>query len=214
MDLNFKFDVEKLKALPLPLRIVGAVILGDLLVLIICWLLFDDMLSERVAVVDNLRAQAAQVRRQSSDYRKQIDQYPQLLAQYNEAIAKGVLVDVDRLKLVNEAQDSATHNHLADLHFKVESEKLNRDAGPHYRLDSTMVTFDSGALLDTQAMAFWDEVLNHLPAHYQGVEARLERKREVDPSVIAEIRAGKPVSLVNMKIAFRLQSLHSTQEGQ
>lgn len=214
MDLNFKIDAEKLKALPLPLKIVGAVILGDLLVIIISWLLFDDMLSERVGAVDNLRAQAAQVRRQSLDFRKQIDQYPQLLAQYNDAIAKGILVDVDRLKLVNEAQDSATRNHLADLHFKVESEKLDRTAGPHYRLDSTMVSFESGALLDTQAMAFWDEVLNRLPAHYQVVEARLERKRDVDPAALADIRAGRPVSLLTMKISFRLQSLRSTQEGQ
>lgn len=215
MDLNFKFDVEKLKALPLPLKIVGGVILGDLLVVIICWLLFDDMLSERVSSVDNLHRQVAQLRRQSADFRKQIDMYPQLLAQYKDALAKGILVDVDRLKLVNEAQDSGTHSHLADLHFKVESEKLNRDTGPHFRLDSTMVTFESGALLDTQVMSFWDEVLNRLPAHYQIVEARLDRKKEVDPAAVADIRAGKPVSLISMKIAFRIESLRSTQqEGQ
>ncbi|HIJ63639.1 MAG TPA: hypothetical protein HPQ04_13170 [Rhodospirillaceae bacterium] len=215
MDLNFKIDVEQLKALPLHLKIVGGVILADLLVVLVCWLLFDDMLSERVAVVDGLRGQVAQLRRQSADFRKQIDQYPQLLVQYNDAVAKGILTEVDRLKLVNEAQDTATRNHLPDLHFKVESEPLIRESGPRFRFDSTLVTFESTALLDTQVMAFWDEVLNRLPAHYQVVEAKLERKKDVDAAAIGEIRAGRPVSLVGMKLSFRIQALRSAQqEGQ
>lgn len=214
MDLNFKIDAEKLKALPLRLKIVGGVILADLLVVFFCWLLFDDMLSERVAVVERLRGQVGQLHKQGTDFRHQIDQYPQLLEQYKDALAKGVLTDLDRLKLVNEAQDAATRNHLPDLHFKVESEKLSRDTGPHYRLDSTMVSFESGALLDTQAMAFWDDVLNHLPAHYQVVDAHLEKKRDIEAPVLADIRAGRPVSLVGMKISFRVQSLRQAQEGQ
>ncbi len=215
MDLNVNIDLAKLKALPRPLKVVTAVILADLLLVGAILLAFSDMVDERLARVDQLRGELSRLRHENVELHRQIDHYPEMLARYNAAVAGGIFASLDRLKLVNEAQDYGGQHHLANLHYKLEAEKAAPAGTAKYRLDSTVVTFESGALLDTDAMAFWDAVFSHLPTHYQVAEASLERLHDINPRMLADIRSGRPVSAVAAKITFRAESLSSTApEGQ
>ncbi|HIJ38900.1 MAG TPA: hypothetical protein HPP80_08400 [Rhodospirillaceae bacterium] len=215
MDINIALHVEKIKALPRPLKIVAAVILFDFLLVGFSWLLLSDLLDERSSEIQQTRSQAALLRKQNSDLRKQIDQYPVFLARYNDALGKGIMTEIDRLKVVSEAQDLAVRHHLVDLHFKVEGELQKIETNSHFQLDNTIITFDSGALLDQQVLAFWDEVLGRLPTHYQVQELTLERRRDPDGNAQADIRAGRPVSTLGMKISFKTQALRPiAAEGQ
>ncbi len=212
MDLNVNIDLAKLKALPRPLKVVAGVILFDLLLVALALLAFSDMVDERQARVDQLRGELSRLRHQSAELRKDINEYPDLLARYNDAAAKGIFSGLDRLKLVNEVQDYAGQHHLANLHYKLEAEKLSVSGDAKYRLDSTIVTLENGALLDTDATAFWDRVFDRLPTHYQVAEASLERMHDIDQALLGDIRSGRAASAVAAKIIFRTQSLVPTAQ--
>jgi hypothetical protein len=225
MDLNVKIDPAKLKLLPRSLKVVLVVLLADLILLAAANLLLSDEVEQREAQVGQLRAQLGQLRHQNTEVRRQIAEYPQLSKRYEDAIAKGVMAGLNRLQLVNNAEALATRHHLSDLHFKVEGETAvaataaaptGRSSAPPPKAkfvpEATIVTFDSGALLDSHAMDFWDDVLNGLPTHYRVVEASLERIHDIDGKVLASVRAGQPASPVKMKIAFRAVTLHPASQ--
>jgi cell division protein FtsL len=199
--------MAKLKSLPRPLKIVCAVILADLLALGGTYFIYDDLLSDQQAEVDQLRGQFAQARRQNTELHRQITQYPQLVELFEAARRKGMLDSLDRMKLVNDAQAYASDRRIGSLHYKLDPEDVKTEAGAKYRLTTTQATFEGGALLDGDAMAFWDDLLGNLPSHYKVTEASLERLRDVNPPLLAEIRAGHPVSLVGVKLSFRWSGL-------
>ncbi len=203
------FDREKLKALPRRLKIVFAVILAELIVIMGAYVLGDE-LDEREARVVQLRSQLTQARQQTADLRRQIDQYPELRRRYDAAIEKGIAGNLDAVKLITDAQDSAARHYLANLRYKVEPLVQKGTAAEKYRIGATLVNFESGAVLDTDAMAFWDEILRSLPSHYHIVEASLERTGEIDANLLNNLRAGRPVSAVRVKMSFQWLSLHST----
>lgn len=209
MNLKLQFDREKLKALPRRLKIVFAVILAELIVIAGAYVLGDE-LDEREARVVQLRAQLTQARQQTADLRRQIDQYPELRRRYEAALEKGITGNLDAVKLVTDAQDSATRHYLANLRYKVEPQVPKGTVPEKYRAGSTLVNFESGALLDTDAMAFWDEILQSLPSHYHVVEASLERTGEIDANLLKDLRAGRPASAVRVKMSFQWLALRAT----
>ncbi len=211
MDLSFLSDTEKLKALPRRLKIVAIVILADLVIIGASALLSDD-LDERAAMAEQLRTQLGQLRQQSRDLRHQIDEYPDWRRRYDAAVDKGILHNLDQVKVVNEAQDLAGEHHLVDLRYRLEPQDHREATTGHFHSSSTLVTFEGGGLLDTDAMAFWDEILVGLPSHYHVVEASLERVGEVDSKLLADVDAGRPSRLIRLKMSFQWRALHAATD--
>ena len=214
MEIDSVVIKEKLKALPRPLKIVALVILGDLLLIGAALVALDEQVSVDQARSDQLRGQLTQLRRQNNDLRTQVAHYPDLLKHYDEAVAKGMLTPLDRIKLVNEVQDSAASHQIANLHYKLEDEDIKADPKERLHLVSTRVILENSGLLDTDTLSFWDDVLAAVPAHYQVLEASLERSRDPDAVALGEIRNGRTLPLLNAKISFRAASLQKpVQEG-
>ena len=207
MELDTKQLVAKFMSLPRGLRIVSAVAAGDLVFVAAAMFVLNSQMEDQQAHVDELHSKFNQLRKQNTDIRKEMGEYPDLLNRYNVAIEKGIMAKTDRLKLVNGAQDRSSHFHIPDLHYKLETESKVPSQNVKYHLDSTLVTFENGGLLDTEMMAFWDELLANLPAHYRVAEATLERKHDVDARLISDIRAGRLASTVSARLTFHWTSL-------
>ena len=203
VDITLEIDIKKLKALPLRLRVVAGVIAFDLAFLLLGYMVLDDVMAERVIAVEQARTQLADARRQNADIRKQLDDYPALRQRYEDSIAKGLTSSLDRLKLIQYAQSQAAARHLGDLHFRMADEAGDRDRSTKYRVETDRVAFESGGLLDTDAVAFWDSIFNQTEGHYRLVEASLERTQDVNSQVLTAVRHGNPVSLLKAKIEFQ-----------
>jgi hypothetical protein len=209
IDLSF----AKLAALPRRLKIVVLVILLDLLLIAAAAFVDSGDLGEQAARVGQLRGQVAQLRRQGGELRSQIARYSDLLDVYNRAVAAGLLQRPDGTRLVSAITGYAGQCHLVDLHYRLEAEDVTKDPKARYQPSVTVVSLESGATLDSDVMTFWDDVLDSLPAHYRVNEATIERTRSLTPSVLADLRAGRPVSLVNARLSLRWSSLQKTEEG-
>lgn len=205
MDINFKIDIAKLKALPRPIKIVAAVLAVDILAVVLGFVTLDDEVTEREARVDQLRGQLRQLHKQVGDLDKLVTEYPSLRDQFAAAQAEGAFLPQDRLKLANEAQGLADAHHLPDLHYKMETIPEKPPAKGNFTLASSLVTFESSAYLDSDAMAFWDEILSALPSHYQVIEATLEQGADFSPALMSEIRNGHNPDLVKVNLSFRWQ---------
>ncbi|PKU26519.1 hypothetical protein [Telmatospirillum siberiense] len=213
MSAELRLDMTRLKALPRRLKIVLAVILTEVIVILGAYAV-ETVVDEQESRVAQLRAQLAQARRQSAELRRQIDQYPELRRRYAAAGDKGVLDNPNAVKLIADAQDMAGRHSLANLHYKVEPQAVAGPAQEKYRIGSTQVSFESGALLDADAMDFWDEVLQSLPSHYHVVEAGLERTADIDADLLNNLRAGRSVSAVRVRLSFQWLTLRTpAQEG-
>jgi hypothetical protein len=211
--MQINLDMARFNALPLRLKLVAAVIALDLLLLAVAAFFEDQELHERQAAVGQLRGQVAQLRRQSADLRQQLARYPELLAHFKGASEKGLLQKRDAEKLVEAVTDFSAIHQVQNLHYRLEAEDIKPDPKARYLLGSTIVSLEGGSVLDGDALAFWDEVLGSLPAHYRVTEATIEKVREVSPQVLADLRAGRPVPLVHAKLSLRWSSLQRVGEG-
>jgi hypothetical protein len=208
MELAIAIHTEKLKALPRRIKVAGGVAIGGLLLIAVAFLI-NDVLGDQEAEVARSRSRLIQLRQQSAELRRQVDQYPQLRQRYQDALDSGLMTSLDRVGLVNEAQNLATRFHLADLQYKLEAQDSKSVLIGRYKLGATTINFDSGALLDTDALAFWDALLAALPAHYQVSEASLERTADVTPTLLNRIRQGQPETTVKVKLSLRWEAMHS-----
>jgi hypothetical protein len=215
MEIDVKALIEKAKGLPRPLKIVGIILALEIIAVGAAELILSDELEDRQSRVNQLRADLSQVRKQNADARKQISQYPDMLVHYNQAIAGGVTANIDRLKLLNDVQDFAVHRFVGGLHYKLDTDSEKPDPKVKYHLESTSAAFDGGGLLDTEVLALWDDIFTDVPAHYRVTEAFIERRRDVDNSLLADIRAGRPAAMLGMRLSLRWSSLRpNSQETQ
>lgn len=203
VDINIEIDIKKLRALPMRLKVVAGIIVFDLAVLLLGYMVLDDVMAERVEAVERARTQLADVRRQNADLRKQLDEYPKMRQRYDEEVAAGLASSLDRLKLVQYAQSQAAARHLGDLHFRVADEAGQREQSKKYRVEMDRIAFESGGLLDNEAVSFWDAISTQSQGHFRIVEASLERTQDVNPGILTAIRHGNPVSLLKTKIEFQ-----------
>ena len=207
MNLSASIDVEKLKALPRRLKIVGGVVAGGLAFILTAFLI-DSGLNDQEVQVGQLRGRLSQLRQQSADLRRQVDQYPELRAHYESAIKSGILAPFDRVGLVNNAQDLAGRYHLANLTYSLDPQNSGTAAAGKYQQGAVLVDFENGGLLDVDVMAFWDELLTDLPAHYKVVSASLDRTGSIDGAFLNAVRTGQPASLLHAKVEFMWIALH------
>jgi len=213
VDINI--DLAKLRALPLRLKVVAAVIAVDAVFLLAAYMALDNLMAERVARIDRLKASFTQLRKQNTDIHKQLDEYPALRQRYETAIAAGLAVPLDRLALVQAAQDSAGHHHLNDLHYKLTAEATGPEANnnPHFHTESDRIVLDNGGLLDTDVLAFWRDVATRVDGHYRIAEITLERSGEIDAASLGNIRRGNPISLLKAHFDLQWTGLQATASG-
>ena len=192
--------ISKLRAFPLRLKVVGGIIALDLGVLLLGYMVLDDVMAERAALVERTRVQLADAKRQSMDLKKQVDSYPQLRRQYDEAIEAGLTTSLDRQDFVQFAQGEAGRHYLSDLRFRLSDEPGDHEHSARYRVDIDRIIFENGGLLDTEAISFWAAVLAQAKGHYRLAEASIERVQDIDPAVLSAIRHGNPVTVLRAKI--------------
>src|SRR5579863_4828445 len=145
----FNVWLKKFRALPLRLKILGGVIVFDLFVLVLGYMVLDDVMAERVAAVEQARAQLTEAKRQNAELRRQLDSYPQLRHHYDDVIASGLMATLDRRNFVQFAQGQAAQHYLSDLRFRLADEPGEHEHSPKYRVEIDRVVFESGGLLDT-----------------------------------------------------------------
>lgn len=211
MTADRRRDFARLNALPRRLKVVLAVVLVELLIILGAYWV-DDSLVEQEAKVAQLRSQLLLSRRQSAELRRQIDQYPQLRGRYAAALERGVFDSPNAVKFIADAESMAARHFLLNLRYKVEPQVAPPVAREKYSVGWTQVSFESGALLDGDAMDFWDEVLQSLPSHYHVVEASLERAADIDGTLLNELRAGRPVAAVRVRLSFQWLSLRTAAQ--
>jgi hypothetical protein len=213
MDLNLAINLDTLKGLPRRLKITVAIIAVEVILIGASFMLSDEI-EEAAARVVQLRNQLTQVRQQNTNLRRQIDQYPELMRRFKVAVDKGIFTDLNRVKMVSDAETVANGLHLGDLRYKLELKDPQGGGFGKYRLGAVLISFESGALLDTEAMTFWDTVLSTVPAYYHVVDASLERAAEVDSGLLTNVRAGRPASAVRAKISFFWAGLRPPGQGE
>jgi len=193
-------DIDKLKRMPLRLKVMAGFIALDLLVLVLGYVVLNDVMAQRVAEVDRLRAGVSEVRRQNADLRRQVDEYPELRQRYDGAIAAGIAAPLDRLALVKFAQDWAAHHHLSDFHYRLAADSAKPAASPRYRVDTERIVFENGGLLDSDERTFLQDLLARQPGHFRLAEIEISRIHDIDSAYLTNIRHGNFTPALKAKI--------------
>ena len=210
--VEFNIDMQKLKAVPTRLKVVSGIVAFDLTVLLLGYLVLDDLMSERAAAVDRLRMELSQARQQNSELHKQVDTYPQLRHQFDEIMATGLTAAFDRANYAQFAQGKATQYHLTDLQFRVAGEAGDHPHSTKYRQAVDRAVFENGGILDTDAMSFWAALLDQARGHYRIVEASLDRMQDVSPLLLSGIKQGGNPSDLKAKIELQWVGIQSYEQ--
>jgi len=213
MALTVSQVIGQAKSAPRALKVFAAIAAIDLIVLLFAALLLEDQVGNQTAQVEQLKAQLTAARAKVETTRKQIDRLPELRQLYDAAISDGVLADQDRLKFVSRAQDLAKQYRLSDLHYKLDPEDSTPLNPSAFHLVTTPIILTGAGLLDTDVLAFWEDLLGKLQAHYQVTKATLARSDTGSQEALGLIRQGQPVSLVKAELEFRWVSLRKASEG-
>ena len=212
MAVSVKRLVSQLRGLPRAFRIVAAVAVVDVVILIIGFLSLEVDVDDQATQITELKTQVAAQKQKVGTTRKEISRLPELRRLYDSAVADGLLAEPDRLKLVDRVHTMSDRYNLSDLHYKLTAEQVTPIAKSKFQLVATPVAFESVALLDTDVISFWQELLDGLQAHYQITKAVLER-RNVDTNTVLELfAAGKPAALVTSELDFEWLSLRKNPE--
>jgi len=197
---RISMDFAILKKMPLRLKVIAGFIAFDLLVLILGYVVLNDVMAQRVADVDRLRASVSEVRRQNAELRRLVDEYPDLRQHYDGAVASGITVPLDRLALVKFAQDWAAHHHLSDFHYRLAAESAKPAVSPRYRVDTQRIVFENGGLLDSDERAFLQDLMAQQPGHFRLAEIEIARIHDIDAPFLAGIRRGNFAPALKAKI--------------
>jgi hypothetical protein len=209
MNVNFRAILEKLSRLPRVIQVLAAILVFDVILTAGVYFEFDDIVSARLQSVSELQAKLDRTRAEIGTVRADINRVPELRRKYDTAMLEGIVLPKDRLKLVQVAQDSGSRFHLTQFHYRLDPDQIEaaNASATNYRQSHTVVTFEGGALLDSDAAAFWEEILSGLSAHYTVNEADLERVYMPDASSLAAIRSGGTLGLVKTTLSFDWVSL-------
>lgn len=210
---NFQQMLQTAKDAPRVLKVIAIVAAIDVVVLLFAALLLEDDVDARIDQITELRGQLNAQHQKIQSTRKEIDRLPELRRSYDAAINSGVLVDQDRLKLVSMAQDLANQRRLIDLHYRLAPEEVVPLTGSKYRVVNTEVVLTDGAVIDSDVFAFWSDILDKIPAHYQVTKFSVTRLEGNVASAIAGIHSGRPVSLVKAELDFKWISLRLPPEA-
>lgn len=212
MATDVKDLVRIVREAPRALKIILGVLALDILVPALITFTLEDEVADGQLQIEQTQARVNTLHKKIADTRREIARLPELRERYQSAMAHGLLAPQNRLKLVQQSQDDAGRHRQNGLHYKLSAEDVKPIPNSKYAMVSTEVSFDQDALLDTDVLAFWEDLLGQVPAHYHVTAASLERGRPLDASALSEIRAGHAVSLVKAKLDFRWVTLQPPEK--
>jgi len=207
MALNPRQLIEQAKAAPRALKIIAVVAAIDVVILLLAAFTLEDEVDARAAMVEQTKSDLVALRETVETTRREIGRLPELRQKYDAAMSDGVLADQDRQKMIGSAQEMGERHRLSDLHYKLDPQQSAPGATPALTLVTTPVSLTASALLDSDVLEFWDEILGNLQSHYQITKATFDRADADPPTMLANIRAGRPALLVKSELNFRWVSL-------
>ena len=210
-SIDVKTAIAGFKTLPTALKVLLGIVALDLVLLGSVYMALSDTLDDRVSQVAQLKNQQVELRRQISAARTEASQIPQLRQHYDAALAEGLLSLKDRGKLSDTAKDLATRYHLTSFSGRFEPETFDPVKGADLTTGSTRVEFLADAMVDTDLVQFWGDLLGQLPAHYRIQQATLEREGDkIDRIELNGIRSGRLTKTVEAKLIFNWVGLAAT----
>jgi len=153
----------RLKSLPLPLALIGAVLAVDLLAAVVGGLTLSDQLFQNQDRLDMLRSQAEAKERAASE-----GQAAQASAeQLKELVAPLVLTGKDglppRLALVKAIDAQRLLHETEPLHYRLSPEQAEPLAGSALEQVARPVEIELSADKSATLAAFWQDLLDKLP---------------------------------------------------
>jgi cell division protein FtsL len=213
MEIDLKKLMKRLWALPRVFRIMAAVVALDLVILGVSAFMLESEVDDQAEQVAQLKGKLTAQQQEVGITRKQIGRLPELHRLYDQAISNGLLAVPDRLKMVEHVHSLGERLQLSDVHYKLAIEQTTPIAKSKFLLVATPVTLGNSAILDTDVMTFWRELLGSLPAHYQIEKASIERDGTEPETAVEAIRAGRPTSMVKAEVTFRWMSLRKIPDA-
>ena len=198
---SFSIDLGKVKQLPRRLQVIAGVLVLEIAVLALGYFILDDLMADRVAQVSQLRASLGQIRRQNEKQRHDLESYPELKRRYDAAMAAGIANPLDRLALIRFANDWANTHRLTEFRYTLSAAETDKTkATARHIVETDRISFECGALLDTDVVGFMNELIAQQPGHYRIEGFSLERVHEPDETIFASVRRGAVPALVKAKL--------------
>jgi hypothetical protein len=132
-------------------------------------------------------------------------------AAYQALVEGGLLDPPDRLAVAAELERLQQAHGLNAIRYSF-SPQLARPLGPGSNgglsVLSTSVTIEMFGITDNDMLAFARALQTDLPGDVRLTELRLHRREVVDNALLARLRAGEAIDLVEGHLAFEWRTLH------
>ncbi len=137
-------------------------------------------------------------------------------ASYEMLLGHGLLAEQDRLAAARLLEQLRVRHRVNSIHYSFSPQRA-APLGPgrlaQMTLLSSDVTIDLTGVTDLDLLAFARGVANQLPGDVRVVGFSLERRSAVEPDLLARLRAGQPVDLVDGRLQFEWRALRWQGRG-
>lgn len=138
-------------------------------------------------------------------------------AAYDQLMDQGLLAPLDRLAAAGLLERLRRDHGLNRLHYSFSPEREEPlGSGPLSRITvrTTEVAIDLAGMTDLAVVGFAEALVAELPGDVRIVGLRLERKLAIDEHLLARVRAGEAVDLVEGRLELEWRALHQPEPDQ
>jgi len=207
MDLDLKFDIESIKALPRLLIVIISFLIVDLLVILYVVGFFSDDLDEQLAQLTANRASVADLRHQLASVRDDVASFDDLNRTYEQFAGPTAMARSDRVTLVRVIEGLRAKHRLTGLHFRFAPGVVSPLADTPFQIVEAPIELEGESALDSDLVAFWQEAVGAISPDDSLTSFTLERMQQPTPASLQLIRDGQPQVFVTGKVQFQALSL-------
>lgn len=138
-------------------------------------------------------------------------------AAYDELVDRGLLAPPDRLAAAGLLERLRREHGLNRIHYSFSPERKEPlGSGPLGRIGvrTTDVVIDLAGMTDLAVIGFAEAVAAGLPGDVRIVGLRLERKLAIDEPLLARVRAGEAVDVIEGRLDLEWRTLHLPERDQ
>lgn len=135
---------------------------------------------------------------------------------YDTLIDDGLLAPQDRLAAAYLLNRLRREHRLNEIHYSFDpqrSEPLTVGGRSDLVVAVTNVTIDIAAISDIDLLGFVKAIMAHFPGDVRVAGLRVERRRAVDQHLIARLRRGDPVHVVEGQLEFHWRTLQRRERA-
>ena len=135
---------------------------------------------------------------------------------YDTLIDDGLLAPQDRLAAADLLNRLRREHRLNEIHYSFDpqrSEPLATGGRSDLVVAVTNVTIDIAAISDIDLLGFVKAIMAHFPGDVRVAGLRVERRRAVDQHLIARLRRGDPVHVVEGQLEFHWRTLQRRERA-